>query len=237
VFNTDGKTGKVKYGKDAKRVCAFFPQGCAAAFMRDNSLLLAYGDRAAEWLGIEPLGWAMVISIGFQPTLWFMTATRSKPPDGKEDEAAEVLERVLTRPIPQLANLRVGAKSTSHRSVATGHRSIREEEPERTRDGENGACGGGASADGSEEYGGMRSHKVKRCTKCRKKRWVFVTHFTKDRWGNSYRNWQCSRGHKWREMVVDLRKAGQILAKVYLPAVRKMLNQPSPLMKYLERAA
>jgi hypothetical protein len=110
VFTTDPRTGQVKYGKDAKRSVAFFPQGCAAAFMRDNSLLLAYGDQAAEWLGIPALG----LGDGYLP--WFPAnfvvhdGYTLEPPDGKEDEAAEALEKVLTRPIPQLANLRVGAE-------------------------------------------------------------------------------------------------------------------------------
>jgi hypothetical protein len=110
VFTTDGKTGKVKYGKDAKRVCAFFPQGCAAAFMRDNSLLLAYGDRAAEWLGIEPLGLGDGYLHWFPANFVVHDGYTLEPPDGREDEAAEVLEKVLTRPIPQLADLRVGCE-------------------------------------------------------------------------------------------------------------------------------
>jgi hypothetical protein len=110
VFNTDPKTGKVKYGRDAKRVCAFFPQGCAAAFMRDNSLLLAYGDRAAEWLGIEPMGLGDGYLRWFPANFVVHDGYTLEPPDGREDEAAEVLEKVLTRPIPQLNNLRVGCE-------------------------------------------------------------------------------------------------------------------------------
>jgi hypothetical protein len=110
VFNTDGKTGKVKYGKDAKRVCAFFPQGCAAAFMRDNSLLLAYGDKAAEWLGISPLGLGDGYLSWFPANFVVHDGYTLEPPDGCEVEAAEVLERVLTRPIPQLGNLLVGCE-------------------------------------------------------------------------------------------------------------------------------
>jgi hypothetical protein len=110
VFTVDPKTGKVKYGRDAKRVCAFFPQGCAAAFMRDNSLLLAYGDRAAEWLGIEPLGLGDGYLHWFPANFVVHDGYTLEPPDGCEEEAAAVLERVLTRPIPQLANLRVGCE-------------------------------------------------------------------------------------------------------------------------------
>ena len=110
VFTVDPKTGKVKYGRDAKRVCAFFPQGCAAAFMRDNSLLLAHGDRAAEWLGIEPLGLGDGYLRWMPANFVVHDGYTLEPPDGQEDEAAAALEKVLTRPIPQLANLRVGAE-------------------------------------------------------------------------------------------------------------------------------
>jgi hypothetical protein len=110
VFTVDPSTGKVKYGKDAKRCVAFFPQGCAAAFMRDNALLLAYGDRAAEWLGIEPLGLGDGYLRWFPANFVVHDGYTLEPEDGYEDEAAEALEKVLTRPIPQLANLRVGAE-------------------------------------------------------------------------------------------------------------------------------
>jgi hypothetical protein len=110
VFTHDPKTGKVKYGRDAKRVCAFFPQGCAAAFMRDNSLLLAYGDEAAEWLGIEPLGLGEGYLRWFPANFVVHDGYTLEPPDGREEEAAEVLEKVLTRPIKHLANLRVGCE-------------------------------------------------------------------------------------------------------------------------------
>lgn len=110
VFTVDPKTGKVKYGKDAKRCVAFFPQGCAAAFMRDNSLLLAYGDRAADWLGIEPLGLGDGYLKWMPANFVVHDGYTLEPPDGYEEEAASALEKVLTRPIPQLANLLVGAE-------------------------------------------------------------------------------------------------------------------------------
>lgn len=107
----DPKTGLPKLAGDAKRACAFFPQGCAAAFMRDNILLLAFGDEACEWLDIEPLG----ISRGW---LEFMPANlvvhdgyTLEVLDGLEWQAAEDLKKVLTRPIPQLAGLRVGCET------------------------------------------------------------------------------------------------------------------------------
>lgn len=110
VFTTDQRTGKIKYGKDAKRCVAFFPQGGAAAFMRDNSLLLAYGDAAADWLGIDPLGLGDGYLNWFPANFVVHDGYTLEPPDGREDEAAEVLEKVLTRPIPQLGNLLVGAE-------------------------------------------------------------------------------------------------------------------------------
>lgn len=102
--------GKVKYGKDSKKVVALYPQGSAALFLRENTLLLAYGDEAAEWLGIEPLG----LTRGWMEYMPANYAVHDgytlEVPDGMEWEAAADLERVLTRPIKQLQNLQIGCE-------------------------------------------------------------------------------------------------------------------------------
>lgn len=110
VFTTDPKTGKLKLGKDAKRIVALYPQGSAALFLRENALLLGYGDAAAEWLGIEPLGLGDGYLDWIPANFLVHDGYTLEPPDGKEWEAAEALEKVLTRPIKQLDNLRVGCE-------------------------------------------------------------------------------------------------------------------------------
>lgn len=110
VYAIDPRTGHMKQGKDAKRALAYFPQGSAAAFMRDNMLLLAYGDQAAEWLGIEPLGLGDGYLDWLPANVVIHDGYTLEVPDGKEEQAAEALEKILTRPIPQLSNLRVGAE-------------------------------------------------------------------------------------------------------------------------------
>jgi hypothetical protein len=110
VFTQD-KFGNTKLGKDAKRVVALYPQGSAALFLRENALLLGYGDEAAEWLGIEPLGLRDGGYREWIPANFLVhDGYTLEPPDGKEWEAAEALEKVLTRPIKQLDNLRVGCE-------------------------------------------------------------------------------------------------------------------------------
>lgn len=111
VFTTDPRTGKLKLGKDAKRVVALYPQGSAGLFLRENALLLGYGDEAAEWLGIEPLGLRDGGYRDWIPANFLVhDGYTLEPPDGKEEEAADALERVLTRPIRQLDGLRVGCE-------------------------------------------------------------------------------------------------------------------------------
>jgi len=110
VYSVDRQTGKVKLGKDSRRALAFYPQGSAAAFMRDNMLLLAYGDQAAEWLEIEPLNLGEGYLHWMPANVVVHDGYTLEVPDGKEEEAAEVLEKVLTRPIPQLSGLMVGAE-------------------------------------------------------------------------------------------------------------------------------
>lgn len=107
----DERTGQPKMAKDAKRVCAFFPQGCAASFMRDNLLLLAFGDAAAEWLNIEPLGLTRGWLEYMPANLVVHDGYTLEVPDGLEWDAANDMEKVLTRPISQLAGLRVGCET------------------------------------------------------------------------------------------------------------------------------
>jgi hypothetical protein len=110
VFMTDPKTGKLKYGKDSKKVVALYPQGCAALFLRENTLLLAYGDEACEWLDIEPLG----LSRGWMDSMPANFAVHDgytlEVLDGLEGDAVSDMEKVLTRPIKHLSNLRVGCE-------------------------------------------------------------------------------------------------------------------------------
>lgn len=110
VFTMDQRTGKVKYGKDSKRVVALYPQGSAALFLRENTLLAAYGDQAAEWLGIEPLGIGNG-KLEWMPANWPVhDGYTFEVPDGSEQEAADILEKILTRPIKQLGGLRIGCE-------------------------------------------------------------------------------------------------------------------------------
>jgi hypothetical protein len=111
VFHGYNKDGKPKFGKDAKRVCAFFPQGCAAAFMRDNLLLMAYGDAACEWLEIEPLGLSRGWLEYMPANLVVHDGYTLEVPDGMELIAESDMETILTRPIPQLNGLRVGCET------------------------------------------------------------------------------------------------------------------------------
>jgi hypothetical protein len=110
VFTTD-QQGKIKYGKDSKRVVALGPQGCAALFLRENTLLLAYGQEAVAWLGLAPMPALGAGHMDWMPANFAVhDGYTLEVPDGCETEAAELLERVLTRPIKQLNNLRIGCE-------------------------------------------------------------------------------------------------------------------------------
>lgn len=109
VFNRD-QYGNLKLGKDSKRVVSLEPQGYAALFLRENTLLLAYGDEAAEWLGIEPLGLKRGY-IDYMPANFAVhDGLTMEVPDGMEDEVMDALEKVLTRPIKFLEGLRIGCE-------------------------------------------------------------------------------------------------------------------------------
>jgi len=110
VFTTDSHSGKLKFGKDAKRVVAFGPQGSAALFLRENTLLYAYGDEAAEWLDIEPLGLKRGYMEYMPANFAVHDGVTLEAPDGMEDELVDVHERILTRPIKFLEGLRIGCE-------------------------------------------------------------------------------------------------------------------------------
>jgi hypothetical protein len=109
VFTRDEK-GKIKLGKDAKKVAALYPQGCAALFLRENTLLFAYGDEAAEWIGVEPLGLSRGW-IDYMPANYAVhDGYTLEVLDGMEDDAVADMEKVLTRPIKHLSGVRVGCE-------------------------------------------------------------------------------------------------------------------------------
>jgi hypothetical protein len=91
----DGKP-KVKLGKDAKRVVAFKPQSSAGFFARDNITLIGAAVHRS-WLPAN-----LTVHDGYCLAV----------PNCKADieGATELLTTVLTRPIPQMENLRVGCE-------------------------------------------------------------------------------------------------------------------------------
>lgn len=110
VYKKDSN-GKIILGKDAKKVAAFYPQGSAAAFMRDNILLIAYGDQACEWIGIPPLGLGDGLPWEWLPAVLVVhDGYTIDCPTSKKEMVADYLVKVLTRPIPQLDGLLVGCE-------------------------------------------------------------------------------------------------------------------------------
>lgn len=111
VFRPNPKGGEPLLGKDAKKVAAFFPQGAAAAFMRDNILLLGYGDRACEWLGIESMGLGDGLPWEWLPAILVVhDGYTIDCPKTEAERVADYLVQVLTRPIPQLSGVMVGCE-------------------------------------------------------------------------------------------------------------------------------
>lgn len=107
---TMGQDGQPKFGKDSKRCVAFFPQGSAGAFMRDNILLLGYGDQACEWLGIEPMGLGEGVRQWMPANFVVHDGYTLDVPLAQVDYAIDILKRVLSRPIPQMDGLRIGCE-------------------------------------------------------------------------------------------------------------------------------
>lgn len=94
VYKKDPRTGETVNGKDANKAVAFLPQNSAAAFMKDNLLILG----ASKWRPYIPAN--VAVHDGY--TL--------EVPVEMQDEAEDFLVQLLTRPIPQMSGLRVGCE-------------------------------------------------------------------------------------------------------------------------------
>ena len=106
IVDEDGLP-KIKLGKDGKRVIAIKPQSSAAMFMRDNTYLIGQTE-AREWM-------PAVFSIHDGYTL--------DVPYARQDTAINILGDILTRPIVEMDNLRVGCE------IEIGHKNFLEMEP------------------------------------------------------------------------------------------------------------
>lgn len=84
----------IKLGSDAKRALAFIPQNCAGAFCRDTLRLLGL----SEWGPYMPAN----VSVHDGYTL--------EVPEERRDEAIEALVNLLTRPVVELGDLRIGCE-------------------------------------------------------------------------------------------------------------------------------
>lgn len=91
---TRNKKGEIVPGSDAKRVVAFLPQSSAACFMKDTLLILA----DSRWAPYAPANVSIHDSICLDV------------PDALADEAEAWLLDTMTRPIPEMNNLRIGAE-------------------------------------------------------------------------------------------------------------------------------
>lgn len=93
VFAGKDQQGNYLLGEDAKRCVSFLPQSSAAAFMKDNILILA---QSRFW----PMPAIGVIHDSY--------CLEVRPAD--VDEAVELLVNTLTRPIPEMNNLTIGCE-------------------------------------------------------------------------------------------------------------------------------
>lgn len=84
----------LKLGKDGKAVVALLPQHSNGMFSRENAVLIG----RSEWGQYMPANFAVHDSYAL------------RVPTPLEDKAAEFLVETLTRPIPQLGGLRLGAE-------------------------------------------------------------------------------------------------------------------------------
>lgn len=102
-YGDDGKP-IIKMGADAKRALAFIPQNCAGAFCRDSLVLIGQ----SEWAQYMPA----CVSVHDGYTL--------EVPDDLVDAASKFLVDILTRPVLELGNLRIGCEVEVGRNWASG---------------------------------------------------------------------------------------------------------------------
>jgi hypothetical protein len=112
VFKRDQRTGEVVMGGDGNKAVAFLPQNSAAAFMKDNLLILG-----KTWL--RPY---------MGPTLTVHDSYTVDVPEDRAEEAVELLVSVLTRPIPEMGGLQIGCEVEIGRDWGSGMKTIRKVE-------------------------------------------------------------------------------------------------------------
>jgi hypothetical protein len=93
IYTKSGRP-KLKLGKDGKAVVAAFPQHSNGMFSRENAVLIG----RSEWRQYMPASFAVHDSY------------KLRVPAHLEEKASEFLLDTLTRPIPQLGGLRLGAE-------------------------------------------------------------------------------------------------------------------------------
>ena len=98
--------GKVRLGKDSKRVIAFLPQHSAGMFMRDNILLLDKTE-ARDWMPSN-----LSVHDGYCLDV----------PIDKVEIAKSILINILTRPIPQMGGLQIGCDVEIGHNWASYHK-------------------------------------------------------------------------------------------------------------------
>jgi DNA polymerase I-like protein with 3'-5' exonuclease and polymerase domains len=89
-----GPNREWRLGSDAKRVIAFLPQSSAAAFMRDSLLILAD----------SPWGPTAPGNVSIHDSICVVA------PEAEAASAIDYLATLMTRPIPELGGLRIGAE-------------------------------------------------------------------------------------------------------------------------------
>lgn len=104
----DRRNGITRLGEDAKRCVSFLPQSSAAAFQKDNALILG-----TSWL-------APYIPANFLIHDSYCVII----PESREAEAHELLVATLTRPILELEGLRIGCEVKRSTSTWNDLRSV-----------------------------------------------------------------------------------------------------------------
>lgn len=99
ILKEDGSP-KIKLGEDGKACIAMLPQGSAAMFMRMNAKNIANDIRKSKFMWILPGNYLVHDS--------YCLCVPDNPID--VENAADLLEKHLTRPIPEMGGLRVGCE-------------------------------------------------------------------------------------------------------------------------------